>query len=146
MAKTLARIFLLLGGSRAFLQPFNLKIYDSISHGVQRQSETFLGSTSDNETEHMASRRSILSNFAKATIFGQTVVISQSCFPQSANAAVGTLPEYSDTNAIVQGITVTVADKSQQDAMIQFLVDAFDFKVLRQSIIGTVTNSVSAVN
>jgi hypothetical protein len=53
-----------------------------------------------------------------------------------ANAAVGTLPELASTNAVLQGITVKVADKSQQDAMISFLVDGFDCKVLRKRIRG----------
>lgn len=53
-------------------------------------------------------------------------------------AAVGSLPEFADTNAILQGITVNVADKSQQDAMINFLVNAFDFLVLRKRIRGSI--------
>lgn len=55
-----------------------------------------------------------------------------------SQAAVGTLPEYQDTNVILQGITVRVADKSQQDAMIKFLTDAFECQVLRKRIRGTV--------
>lgn len=54
-----------------------------------------------------------------------------------ANAALGTLPELASTNAVLQGITVKVADKSQQDAMIAFLVEGFDFKVLRKRIRGS---------
>lgn len=56
----------------------------------------------------------------------------------SANAAVGTLPEFSDTNAVLQGLTVNVADQSQQQAMIRFLIDSFDMKILRQRIQGPV--------
>ncbi|KAL7578304.1 hypothetical protein ACA910_012715 [Epithemia clementina (nom. ined.)] len=58
--------------------------------------------------------------------------------PAGSGAAVGQLPEFSDTNAILQGITVRVADKSQQDAMVSFLSEAFDFDVFRQRIIGGV--------
>jgi hypothetical protein len=59
-----------------------------------------------------------------------------------ANAAVGTLPEFADTNAIVQGITVNVADQSQQTQMIQFLTGAFDFQVLRRRIKDSVEDTV----
>jgi hypothetical protein len=62
--------------------------------------------------------------------------------PEAANAAVGTLPESANTNAIIQGITVNVADKSQQDSMISFLTDGFDFKVLRKRIKGSVEDTV----
>ena len=58
--------------------------------------------------------------------------------PASSSAAVGTLPEFSDTNAIINGLTVNVADASQQQAMIDFLTGAFDFVVQRQRIQGTV--------
>lgn len=53
-------------------------------------------------------------------------------------AAVGSLPEYADTNAILQGITINVADKSQQDSMIAFLTDGLSFKVLRKRIRGSI--------
>lgn len=53
-----------------------------------------------------------------------------------AFAAVGSLEEFSDANAILQGVTVKVADKSQQDAMIAFLQDGFNFQVLRKRIRG----------
>jgi hypothetical protein len=58
--------------------------------------------------------------------------------PLSAQANVGKLPEFLDTNVILQGITVRVADQSQQKAMIQFLEDGFDFQVLRKRISGSV--------
>jgi len=58
-----------------------------------------------------------------------------------ANAAVGTLPEFSDTNAIVQGVTINVADRSQQDDMIKFLENGFDFKVLRKRIVDSVEDT-----
>jgi len=59
----------------------------------------------------------------------------------TAQAAVGSLPEFADSNAILQGITVKVADPSQEKAMRTFLEDAFDCKVLRQRIRGTVTET-----
>jgi hypothetical protein len=62
--------------------------------------------------------------------------------PIATTAAVGTLPELQDTSVVLQGITVTVADQSQLQSMITFLRNAFDFKVLRQTTEGTVTNTV----
>ena len=62
--------------------------------------------------------------------------------PARSSAAVGTLPEFSDTNAIVNGLTVNVADASQQQAMIDFLTGAFDFVVQRQRIQGSVEETV----
>jgi hypothetical protein len=58
--------------------------------------------------------------------------------PFPAHASVGTLPEFAGTNAILQGVTIRVADQSQQQAMITFLEDGFDCEVLRKRIIGSV--------
>lgn len=77
-------------------------------------------------------RRTLLSLVAG----GATAAALQKIPP--ARAAVGSLPEYQDTNVILQGITVRVADKSQQDAMIKFMTDAFDAQVLRKRIRGGV--------
>ena len=61
---------------------------------------------------------------------------------EDAQAAVGTLPEYADTNAVVQGITVTVAETRQFSDMVDFLREGFGFDVLRQSTKGSVTTAV----
>jgi len=86
------------------------------------------------------SRRSALSNAAKflasAVIFNSIALNSD-----SADAAVGTLPEFSDSNALLQGITIDVADAAQQEAMIAFLEEAFDFKKRRQRKIKDVTDT-----
>mmetsp|Transcript_26843 Transcript_26843/g.58884 ORF Transcript_26843/g.58884 Transcript_26843/m.58884 type:complete len:384 (+) Transcript_26843:123-1274(+) len=58
--------------------------------------------------------------------------------PEISSAAVGTLPEFADTNAIIQGLTVNVADASQQQTMIDFLVGAFSFEIQRKRIRGTI--------
>jgi hypothetical protein len=58
--------------------------------------------------------------------------------PDVSHAAVGTLPEFAETNAILRGITVKVADKSQQDAMIKFMQDSFDCEIQRKRIRGTI--------
>jgi len=59
--------------------------------------------------------------------------------PSPSSAAVGTLPEFSSTNAILQGLTVNVADLSQLDAMRSFLESGFQMKVLRQAVVSSVT-------
>lgn len=76
--------------------------------------------------------------------FGKTCFSSASAlaaaltqFPSKSFGSVGTLPEFNDTNAILQGITIDVADSSQNQAMISFLEDGFDCKVLRKRISGT---------
>lgn len=58
--------------------------------------------------------------------------------PELSNAEVGSLPEFADTNAIINGLTINVADASQQQAMIDFLIGAFSFEVRRQRIQGSV--------
>jgi hypothetical protein len=60
--------------------------------------------------------------------------------PITADAAVGTLPEYADSKAVLQGITVNVADKSQQAEMIAFLESGFSMKKLYQRKVGSVTD------
>lgn len=88
---------------------------------------------------------------SRRLLLGSAVVASSSLVfgglvPDSANAAVGTLPEFADSNAIIQGLTVNVADKSQQDGMIDFLVNGFDFQVLRKRIKGSVEETVGFKN
>ena len=87
----------------------------------------------------ISDRRSMLSSSAKS-IFATALIASSSS--SCANAAVGSLPELSDTNAFLQGITVDVADLSQQDSMIAFLQGGLNFKVLRQRRVGSVTDTV----
>ena len=57
-----------------------------------------------------------------------------------SNAAVGTLPEFSDTNAIVQGITINVAESKQFFDMVDFLRDGLNFQVLRQENKGSISS------
>ncbi len=95
----------------------------------------------NNNNKSLLSRRSmtkkILSSSAAAILLTQ--------HPNDAQAAVGSLAEFEDTNAIVQGLIVDVADISQQENMIQFLKDGFQFKVLRQRKTGSVTETVSLI-
>jgi hypothetical protein len=89
-------------------------------------------------------RRSILQRvITTSTILSSTLLstssLTSSLLPSSlsrssiANAAMGTLPEYQDTNAIFQGITLDVNDKSQYEDTIQFFMNGFDgMKILRE--------------
>lgn len=97
-----------------------------------------------------ASRRSALSTTFKSLLgplalsllsTSNNMSASMGIGIQMANAAVGTLPEYADSNAVLQGITIDVADTEQQKDMISFLEDGFSFKKLRQSKRGSVTDT-----
>lgn len=83
-------------------------------------------------TMAQTTRRSILQQSLLATI--TTAAASSSILTTSttANAAVGSLPEFSDTNAILQSITIDVTDKTQYDETIAFFVNGFEMKILRQ--------------
>ena len=102
-----------------------------------------LNNANSNDVRGEESRRSVLSNTAKSliasTIFSSAATMGVSI--ENANAALGSLPEYSDTNAVIQGITVDVADTSQQDEMIAFLETGFDMKKVRQRTVGSVTDT-----
>jgi len=91
---------------------------------------TVLASSLLSDADGEDSRREFL---AKASALSSLAVLGGSGI---ANAAVGTLPEFSDTNAILQGISIKVADQSQQNAMISFLEDGFDFQLLRKRKVG----------
>ena len=122
-------------------KPFEEKIFDGVSDGDDNGCDSPV----------VVSRRSVLSS--SIAMVGAGIASSLFIQPEGylsssptvlrpADAAVGTLPEFADTNAIIQGVTVNVADKSQQDAMINFLTGAFDFQVLRKRIQGSVEDTV----
>jgi hypothetical protein len=101
-----------------------------------------------NESHHLLhlvrstiSRRKTLTHVAAAAA---AMLVSDpfASIDNLAMADVGTLPELKGAPAILQGITVSVADESQQNSMIRFLVEGFLFKVLRQRTVGTVTDTV----
>lgn len=78
-------------------------------------------------------RRSILQqSLLAATITTASAASSILTTSKAANAAVGSLPEFSDTNAILQSITIDVTDKTQYDETIAFFVNGFEMKILRQ--------------
>lgn len=85
------------------------------------------------------SRRNVLT---QGLAVGGALLVSESILVEDASAAVGALPEFSETNAILQGLTVNVADQSQQKSMIEFLVNGFSFEVLRQRIRGPIEETV----
>ena len=65
----------------------------------------------------------------------QNALIASAAFSISkdANAAIGTLPEFSDTDAIFQSITIDVTDKQQYDDTINFFTNGFEgCKVIRE--------------
>lgn len=89
----------------------------------------------ENDTITLKSRRSFVSD---SLMVSSSVLAATTALPQSTLASVGTLPEYADTNNILQGITIRVADQSQQKAMTSFLEDGFDCEVLRKRIVGSI--------
>lgn len=77
-----------------------------------------------------STRRTILQQSLLAT---STAALSLATSSQKANAALGTLPEFADANAILQSITIDVSDQPQYDETIAFFTNGFDgMKVLRQ--------------
>ena len=70
-------------------------------------------------------------SFLAGGLVGGACLISD---PKASGGAVGQLPELVDTNAILQGLTIRVADESQQSAMVSFLSNGFGFEILRQRI------------
>ena len=84
-------------------------------------------------------RRNVIERVAGAVL--TTAAGGLTTDPAPAIAAVGSLSEFSDSNAMLSGITVNVVDKSQEDLMLNFLQDAFDFQILRKKKEGSVTDT-----
>lgn len=128
-------LVLLFGTSAAF-QPLQSRdrMQLDLASSIDENCSTYDDSKQSNRLGN--SRRDMLSSVG-AVLFGSLLPMAE-----PANAAVGTLPEFEDTNAIIQGITVNVADKSQQDAMIDFLVRGFDFEVSRKRIKDSIEDTV----
>lgn len=89
----------------------------------------------DNVSAVMSRRKMVTKAAALASISFLPTAVG---LPKKSCAEVGTLPEFADTNAIVNGLTINVADASQQQAMIDFLIGAFSFEVQRQRIQGSI--------
>jgi len=94
-----------------------------------KQASTGSDADTFNTDSQLQSRRSILH---QCLATGATLSASQ-LFPSSASAALGTLPEFADVNAVLQSLTIDVTDKQQYDDTIAFFTSAFDgMKVMRQ--------------
>lgn len=102
--------------------------------------ENVLDDYGDNDCAALSRREAITKTAALASVSFLPAAFGS---PETSSAAVGTLPEFADTNAIVNGLTINVADASQQKAMIDFLIGAFSFDVQRQRIQGSVEETVS---
>ena len=158
-----ALFFLLHDGSSFSHSTFQRRIHQEHHHQQQQRHQTLHMSTSrSNEHHHdhendvtdiccppdkllsyigqqqqQYRRRNVLSAMA-ATITAFSSVTTSSTppffFANKANAAVGSLPEFSNTNAILQSITIDVIDKSQFDDTIAFFTGgAFEgMKLLRE--------------
>jgi hypothetical protein len=79
----------------------------------------------------------------RSLLFGIGSAIAVGGGARDASAAVGTLPEFQETNAILQGLIINVVDQSQLKSMVEFLTQGFGFEVLRQRIRGPVEETVS---
>lgn len=103
--------------------------------GGPRTRPKMMSSSSEGNITSESSRRSFV---AQSIAVGGSLLVAGAVDVNPSSAAVGTLPEFSDSNAILQGLTVNVADQSQQKSMIEFLVQGFGFEVLRQRITGPI--------
>lgn len=84
-------------------------------------------------TSNISTRRSILQQVISTSAILSSSSVLLTSKASIANAAMGTLPEFQDTNAIFQGVTIDVTDQSQYDETIQFFTNAFDgMTVLRE--------------
>lgn len=89
-------------------------------------------------TTSSQSRRSLLQKgLVAASAAATNLIIDASQYSKNgnyaANAAVGTLPEFADTNAIFQGLTIDVTDSNQYEETIEFFTKGFEgMKVLRE--------------
>ncbi len=119
----------------------NILLKSKRSNEDQPENNADLGTGTTDNTRHELSRRTMMDKGAK--ILSAPLLLNSNLFSNEAQANVGTLPEYKETNAVLQGLTVDVADSVQQNAMIDFLRDGLQFKLLRQRKVGSVTETVS---
>lgn len=105
----------------------------SMARKVRQSAHSRISSSDDKSIALDDTRRAFIAT-TSSVVTGSLLIGTST----PANAAVGTLPEFSETNAILQGLTVNVADKSQLDAMVGFLSDGFGFQILRQRIRGNI--------
>lgn len=99
---------------------------------LSSSSEQLTGDDDHNGKDSCGDRRAFLATAASSVAAAGLCLIAGNPLP--ASASVGGLPEFADTDAVLRGLTVRVADKSQQDAMIDFMVEGFGCSVLRKRI------------
>mmetsp|Transcript_6134 Transcript_6134/g.9392 ORF Transcript_6134/g.9392 Transcript_6134/m.9392 type:complete len:413 (+) Transcript_6134:132-1370(+) len=97
------------------------------------------GSNDDDQDVLLEQKQMATSNNTRRSILKQVIstsaILSSSLLTGGSisNAAMGTLPEFEDTNAIFQGITIDVTDKASYEQSIEFFTSCFDgMKVLRE--------------
>lgn len=141
-----ACMYLLATNTAAAFQMTSLSVRQSTAIRTETSTTSLFSNAIDGEdmfeTKPKAesqTRRSALSNTAKS-ILASYALVNAAMPMNKANAAVGTIPEFSDTNTVLQGLTVDVADRSQFDEMIAFTVDGFGGKILRQSKSGSISD------
>jgi hypothetical protein len=78
-------------------------------------------------------RRSLLRSPFTSVMMTTTAAIMTAIPTDPSMAFVGSLPEWQNTNIILQGVTLRVTDPSQRQQMISFLQEGFDMQILRQS-------------
>mmetsp|Transcript_21506 Transcript_21506/g.46731 ORF Transcript_21506/g.46731 Transcript_21506/m.46731 type:complete len:400 (-) Transcript_21506:261-1460(-) len=108
-----------------------LKLQPSSHH---HRSRSILHSTNsdDDVNGQLTTRRSLLQQGLLATAAATATLATNNVLPANA-ATLGTLPEFSDANAILQSLTIDVTDKQQYDETIAFFTTGFDgMKLLRQ--------------
>lgn len=128
---TIAKAFLVskIGGRYDSLRyQTHLDAKESNNNDDEGHTSNMLQAAEDQRSASLTRRSLLCAPFLAAAAFKT---------PQ-AQAAVGSLPELVSTNAYLQGIKIRVADPSQQDAMISFLTDGFDCRVLRKRRQGTI--------
>jgi catechol 2,3-dioxygenase-like lactoylglutathione lyase family enzyme len=76
-------------------------------------------------------------NWSRRSFLTLSIAANSLLLSGPVQANVGSLPEFANSNAVLHGITIKVADQSQQKAMISFLEDGFDCEVVRKRIVGT---------
>lgn len=104
--------------------------------------DTFNNDNGSSTNSNSMTRRSMIWNqITKAASTTAILSTVSTIVPTTANAMVGSLPEFEDSNAVLQGVTVDVSDLGQQNTMIDFLTDGFQMKLLRQRKVGSVTET-----
>jgi len=121
---TLAFLLLLLNDDKSTCNGFSLSSIKSTTNN--NKSKLY--------AEEVLDRRSMMLKTISATTTIAAATAAVLTTPLSpAQASIGTLPEYANTNTILQGITVKLTDPSQFEQMITFLTTCFDFKILRSN-------------